>query len=189
MTGEQTKPPASPARGGKGALITGAVLLAVGIVAIVLGIVVVGGTTKELSGTQIGAPQTAPATFTSPLKAFTAYGVYASDADGGKVQPSDITVTDSKGNPITVNKSVANATAVSGGKTFTEAAIFDTGTSDTFTIKVATSGAVVAVAPSVSTVSQGFAWFAAVILGGLLALVGIILLVLGLVQRATSSKS
>ena len=69
--------PAVAQKRGKGALITGAVLLVLGIILTFLGIAVPSGTAKEITGTQLTAPKTAPAEWTTELAAATTYGVYA----------------------------------------------------------------------------------------------------------------
>lgn len=170
---------------GKGALITGAVLLVVGIALTFLGIAVPSGAAKEISGTQLTAPKTGPAEWTTDLAAATSYGVYA-EKGAATVSPSDVSVTASDGTALTINKSDSVEVTGDGGKTFTEVANFTIGTSGKFTIKVSTKGAVVAVAPSVSTVSKAFVWIIALFVGPLLALIGIILLVVGGVQRSKS---
>lgn len=190
MTNDLTATPVSPPKRGKGLLITGAVLIVLGILAVILGIAAVGSTAKELADTQVGASQSAPTTITAPLDAATTYAIYeAADVGQGKVQAADITVTSSGGDPITVTQST-DSSSVTGkdGKNYVEAATFVVGTSDTFTVKVATEGSLVAVAPSAATLSKGFALGTAAILGILLGIVGIILLIVGAVRRASSPK-
>ncbi|MGE0819979.1 MAG: hypothetical protein AB7O74_15085, partial [Candidatus Nanopelagicales bacterium] len=63
---------------------------------------------------------------------------------------------------------------------------FNVGTSGSFTIKVATTGAEVAVAPSIATESKALAWVVALFVGPILALIGIVLVIVGLVQRSKS---
>lgn len=189
MTDNQTMSSAvASQRRGKGALITGAVLLVLGVALVVVGIVRTDDTAKALADIQIGSSQTTPATFTSELDSFTTYAVYEqSDAGSGTVSATDITVTNSKGDPTTVNETTDDsATTGDGGKRFVAVANFTTGTASTFTIEVATDGAVVAVAPSASTVSKGFVGTAGVVIGLLVGLLGIILLILGAARRASS---
>lgn len=174
----------SPKRG-KGALATGAVLLVLGAILTFLGIAVPGGTAKEIANTQIAAPKTAPAEWTADLAAATTYGVYAVK-DGTAVPVADVTVTAADGTALTVNKSDTVEVTGTGGKTFTEVANFTIGTSGSFTIKVATAGAEVAVAPSIASASKGFAWAAALVVGPILALIGLVLLIVGFVQRSKS---
>lgn len=187
MTNDISAAPVAPKKKGKGALVTGAVLLVLGILAVVLGVAVVGNTVKALADSQVGESQTAPTTISAPLEAATVYAVYEASDGATKVKAADVTVTDSKGNPVTVEES-SGTTSVSGkdGKTYAEVATFTIGTSDTFTVKVATEGSVVAVAPSVASASKGFAFFAAIIVGILLGIIGVILLIIGGIRRAAS---
>lgn len=176
---------AAPAKRGKGALITGAVLLVLGVILTFLGVAVPAGTAKEISATQITAPKTAPAEWSADLAAATTYGVY--EGKGGATVPaSDVTVTASDGTALTVKSSDSAEVKGTDGKTFVEVANFTIGTSGTFTIKVTTKDAVVAVAPSVATESKGLAFVVALFAGPLLALIGIVLLIVGGVQRSKS---
>ncbi len=177
--------PAVPQKRGKGALITGAVLLVLGIILTFLGIAVPSGTAKEITGTQLTAPKTAPAEWTTELAAATTYGVYA-EKGKATVPASDVSVTASDGTALTVSSSDTAEVKGEGGTTFTEVANFTIGTSGTFTIKVTTKDAVVAVAPSVATEAKGFVWILALVVGPILGLIGIIMLIVGGVQRSKS---
>lgn len=170
---------------GKGALVTGAVLLVLGVILTFLGIAVPAGTAKEITATQLSAPKTAPAEWSADLAAATTYGVYA-EKGGVTVPASDVSVTASDGTALTVTSSDTAEVKGDGGKTFVEVANVTIGTSGTFTIKVSTQGAVVAVAPSVATESKGFAFVAALFVGPLLCLIGVVLLIVGGVQRSRS---
>ncbi len=187
MTG--TTNAAVPARG-KGMLITGAVLLLLGIVAIIVSIVMTAGAATSLVS-RISAPQIAPTTFTSQLDGGSTYAVYESVPGAGSVtvvQAGDIAVTGPAG-PVTVTKTNGTATTVGNGNmSFAEVATFTPPASGSYTIEVATQGAAVAVAPAVSTAAKGFAWLAAIIPGILFAFVGFILLIVGAVQRSSSRK-
>lgn len=188
MTDSRTGASAVPALRGKGTLVMGAVLLALGLAAIILGIAVTAGTAKSLSGQQIGTPQTSPTTFTSELDSFRTYAVYeATDARSGNAQPGDITVTGPSGAVVTVTKTSDEVSVVGdGNKRYAEVAIFDSGTSGSYTVKVASEGSLVAVAPALSTAAKGLAWIVAVILGAVLALVGLVLIIVGVVRRSSS---
>ena len=170
---------------GKGALIAGAVLLVLGIVATFLGVAVFGGTAKEIAGTTVSNPAATPAEIIGDLEAATTYAVYEETDSATTITPADVKVTAEDGTALTVGDP-ASSTVVTGdgGKKYTEVATFIVGTSGTFAVTVAKEGATVAVAPSVSVASQGFAWGAAAIVGVVLALIGIILLIVGAVQRS-----
>ncbi len=190
MTSNPTATSVTPRRG-KGALVTGVVLLVLGLLAIILGSVVTAGTVKELTSTQVGAAQTAPTTFTSQLNPATTYAVFeAADAGKSSVQVADVTVISSEGDAVTVKKTTDEVVVPGeGGQRFVEVATFDIGTSGEYEVKVATEGSSVAVAPAVSTTSKGVAWIGAVILGGLLAVLGVVLIIVGAVQRSSSRKN
>ena len=139
--------PAVAQKRGKGALITGAVLLVLGIILTFLGDRRARGHREGDHGHPAHRPQDRLRRSGRPsLAAATTYGVY--DEKGKATVPaSDVTVTASDGTALTVKTSDTAEVKGEGGKTFTEVANFTIGTSGTFTIKVATKDAVVAVAP------------------------------------------
>lgn len=196
MTYDLTGAPALPPLRGKGTLITGAVLLILGLVGIILGIVMTASAATSLL-TQIGTPQTSPASFVRQLDGGTTYGIYEETAGGrgtvddpflGNVQPGDITVTGPSG-PVVVSGTGSSVNTVGDGtQLFAEIATFDPPTSGTYTIEITTAGSLVAVAPSLSSAAKGLAWIAAIVIGGLIALLGVILLIVGAVQRSSSRK-
>ncbi len=184
MTSYQSSATA-PTKKGKGALITGAVLVILGIILTFLGIAVPAGTAKEITATQLSAPKTAPAEWSADLAAATTYGVYA-EKGGATVSASDVSVTASDGTALTVKASDTAEVKGEGGKTYVEVANFLIGTSGKFTIKVSTKDAVVAIAPSVATESKALVFVVALFVGPLLGLIGIIMLIVGGVQRSKS---
>mgnify|MGYP001351570418 CR=1 FL=1 len=188
MTDNRTGASAVPPLRGKSTFVTGSVLLVLGLAAVILGIVVTAGTAKSLAGQQIGTPQTSPTTFTSQLDSSTTYAVYeATDARAGNVQPGDITVTGPSGAVVPVARTGDQVSAVGDGdKRYAEVATFDSGTSGSYTIKVASEGSLVAVAPALSTAAKGLAWIVAIVLGEVLALVGLFLILVVAVQRSSS---
>ena len=170
---------------GKGALIAGAVLLVLGVIATALGIAVFGGTATETANTTISSSAATPAEITGNLAAATTYAVYEKTGSTTTITPADVVVTESEGIELAVSSPASDAvTTDEAGATYTEVATFDIGTSGTYTVKVAKEGATVAVAPSLSVESQGFAWGAAPIIGIGLGVIGIILLIVGAVQRS-----
>jgi uncharacterized membrane protein len=196
MTYDLSGAPAVPPLRGKGTLITGVVLLLVGLLAIIVGIVLTAGAATSLLN-QIGTPQTSPTTFTRQLDGGTTYAVYeatdsgtgtASDPFIGNVQPSDISVTGPSG-PVAVTDTGSTVNTVGdGNRLFAEVATFDAPSSGSYTVTIATEGSLVAVAPALSAAAKAFAWVAAIIIGVLLALLGIILLIVGAVQRSSSRR-
>lgn len=183
MTDNRSASVAAPPKRGKGLFITGIVLLVLGAVATFLGIAVPAGTAKEIQNLQVSAAATAPTTFTVPLNAATTYAVYSASGTG-TITAADVTVTSADGTSLTVKQADSATVKGEGGKEFTEVAWFDIGTSGTFAVKVAGKDALVAVAPSASTIGKGAAWVVALLVGPLLALVGLILVIVGAVRRS-----
>lgn len=189
MSYNPTGAPTAPPPRGKGMLITGAVLLAIGIIGIILGIVMtVNAATSLLS--KIGAPQTAPATFTSQLDGGSTYAIYEATAGTGAattVAPTAISVTGPSG-AVAVSKTGGTVSVTDNNQHFAEVAVFTPPATGSYTIAVAGNGTVVAMAPALSTAAKGFAWIVAVIVGGLFAVVGLILLIIGAVRRSSSRR-
>ena len=172
---------------GKGTLITGVVLLVIGAAAIITGIILAGNAvTSVLDSSRISSAQTAPATFTTQLEEGTTYAIYEATPGGATVQTGDIVVTGPSG-PVTVTETSGTVnTTGAGNKNYAEVATFDPPTTDSYTIAVATKGSVVAVAPALSTLAKGIAWIAAVVLGSIVAIIGLILIIIGAVRRSSS---
>lgn len=187
--------PAPPLRG-KGTLITGVVLLVLGLLAVIVGGVLTATTASGLIG-QIGEPQTSPTSFTRVLDAGTTYAVWEETAGGtgtaddpflGNVEPGDITVTGPSG-PVAVSGTGNNVNTVGDGKQlFAEVATFAPPTTGSYTIQVATTGSLVSVAPAASSIGKAAAWLTLIGLGVLLGLVGLVLLIVGAVQRSSSKR-
>ncbi|MFN8158563.1 MAG: DUF2510 domain-containing protein [Candidatus Nanopelagicales bacterium] len=196
MTYDLTGAPTPPPLRGKGTLITGVVLLLLGLLLVIIGIVATATAASGLIG-QIGSPQTAPTSFTRQLDGGTTYAVYEETTGGtgtaddpfiGNVQPGDIKVTGPSG-AVTVTDTGNNVNTVGdGSKLFAEVATFDPPSTGSYTIEVATQGSLVAVAPSLSSVGKAVVWLGLIGIGGLLALVGLILVIVGAVQRSSSRK-
>ncbi len=98
MTYDQTRASAAPPTRGKGTLITGLVLLAIGAVAIITGIILAGNAVSSvLDSSRISSAQTAPATLTTQLDGGTTYAIYEVTPAGATVQAGDIVVTGPSG--------------------------------------------------------------------------------------------
>jgi hypothetical protein len=191
---------APPPVKGKGMIWTGAVLLVVGMLLVVAGIIgVVASAASLING--FGSPVTTPTTVTRTLEAGTTYAVYerSSLVSGSgtledpllaSVSPADITVTGPGGVVVPVkDPGQMTQTFTNGGKEYFAVATFDAPASGSYEITIAGEGAEVLVAPSFSAFGRSIAWVAAIGLGGLLALVGLVLLIIGLVRRASSKKA
>jgi hypothetical protein len=184
----------TPARRGRGAIVTGLVLLAVGVVLAVVGIVGFGATASSLiSG--LGSPQTTPLELPKSLDAGTTYAVYelatsGSGATGdpflGNIGPGDVTVTAPDGSSVHVDEAPSmTQTFKDGAKTYVVVATFDPQTSGSYVVSIATEGSTVIVAPSITAVAKALPWLGLIGFGGLLVLAGIIVVIIGLVRRSS----
>jgi hypothetical protein len=183
----------APARRGRGAIISGLVLLGMGIVLVVVGVVGFGATASSLiSG--LGSPQTTPTELTKTLEAGTTYAVYELATSGsgetgdpylGNIEPGDVTVTSPDGSAVLVNDAPSlTQTFNDGPRSYIVVATFDAPTTGSYVVSIATEGSTVIVAPSFTAIAQALPWLGMMGFGGLLALIGIVLLIVGLVRRS-----
>ena len=191
-------PPAPPKPKGKGFVVTGAILLVLGIVLGIIGIAgAVGAAAKFVN--DLGAVATAPATITRDLTAGTTYAVYV-EATGGTgsnddpftsdVSSSDITVKGPDGSDVAVNDMGSSAQTVdTNGSTYGALVTFTARTTGQYTIDVAGSGAHVLVAPDALAIGKSFAVVAFIPVGVLVGLLGLVLLIVGLVRRSSSKRA
>jgi hypothetical protein len=182
MTQEWSLTPAytAPRPKGRGAIITGVVLLVVGIVLGVVGIV---GVVSSMSGliSGFGAPQVTPVTISRVLEGGTTYAVYEtptagsrSGGDGsvGSVTSSDVTVTDPSGQPVAVaGPGLMTQTYTNNARTFDAVAMFTATTT------------------GVTAFTRALGWVSLIGLGALAGLVGLITLIVGLVRRSSSRRA
>jgi len=184
----------TPARRGRGAIITGLVLLALGVVLAVVGIVGVGATASSLVA-GLGSPLTTPTELTKKLDAGTTYAVYELATSGtgqtgdpylGNIVAGDITVTASDGSTVRVDDAPSmTQTFNDGAKAYVVVATFDPQTSGSYVVSITTEGATVIVAPSFTALAKALPWLGLIGFGGLLALAGIIVLIVGIVRRTS----
>ena len=191
-------PAPAPALKGKGAIVTGIVLLLLGVVAVVAGIA---GSAASLSSLVSGfsTPKPTPAHFVLTLDGGTTYAVYEQAAGGhgvpgdpfqGAVGPADVTITGPGGAVAFVPAGSSSQSYTNAGSTFVAAGTFDPPTSGSYTIDVTTSPPVnVVVAPSFTSFGRAIGWIGLIGLGALLGLVGLITLIVGLVRRSGSKKA
>jgi hypothetical protein len=185
---------AAPRKRGKGAIITGLVLLAIGIVLAIGGIVAFGASAASLlSG--LGSPQSTPAEIPKTFDAGTTYAVYEQVSGGsgtsgdpylGAIQPGEITVQATDGTAVIVTDAPSlSQTFSDGSKTYLVVATFDPPVSGAYVVTVKTDGATVIVAPSLTAVAKALPWLALIGLGALLALAGLIVFIVGIVRRSS----
>jgi len=189
--------PAVPTPRGKGAIVTGAVLL---VLAVVCGVAGIAGIVTTASGliSGLGTPRTTPTTFTQSFEAGTTYAVYEQALAGtgskgvpfeGRIVPGDVTVTAPDGSTLTIDDAPSlTETFTNGSRTYVVVATFVAPTAGTYTVDIATTDTVVLVAPSVTAVAKALPWFGLIGVGALLGLVGLVVLTVGLVRRSSSRR-
>jgi hypothetical protein len=192
-----TPQPAPVKPRGKGAIITGIVLLVAGLLAFVGGFIGVGLSAADLVK-DFGSPQTTPTTISRQLTAGTTYAIYEASVSGtgtqsdplfGNVLTEDITVTGPGGINVPVqDPGTTVQTYDSNGERFGAVATFDPPTTGTYTVEVKTLGSTVVLAPSFTAFARAAVWGILILLGVLLGIVGLILLIVGLVRRSKSRK-
>jgi len=186
--------PAAPPKRGKGAIITGLVLLLVGVVMAIGGIAGFVSTASSLiSG--LGTPQTTPAQITRTLDGGTTYAVYELATSGtgttadpylGNIAPGDITVMASDGTTVHVSESPSfSQTFSDNAKTYVVVATFDPPSTGTYVVDISTEGSTVLVAPSITAIGKALPWVGLLVLGVLLGIVGLVVLIVGLVRRSS----
>jgi len=197
MTEQYGTPPsvvATPRKRGKGAIITGLVLLAVGIVMAIGGIVAFGASAASLlSG--LGTPQTTPVELPKTLDGGTTYAVYEQATSGtgtsgdpyiGSIQPGDVTVQATDGTEVILTDAPSlSQTFSDGSKNYVVVATFDPPVSGQYVVSVKTDGATIIVAPSLTSVAKALPWLALIGVGALLALAGLIVFIIGIVRRSS----
>jgi len=192
--GTQPSAVTAPRKRGKGAIITGLVLLAVGILMAIGGIVAFGASAASLlSG--LGTPQTTPVEIPKTLDGGTTYAVYEQATSGtgtsgdpyiGSIQPGDVTVQATDGTAVIVTDSPSlSQTFSDGSKNYVVVATFDPPASGPYVVTVKTEGATVIVAPSLTAVAKALPWLALIGLGALVALAGLITFIVGIVRRSS----
>ena len=189
-----TQPNAAPTPKGKGAIITGCVLLVLGLVLGIVGIVGVGTSAVKLISGATSAEVT-PTTFTQVLDAGTTYAVYEATEDntgfpaGSAVSPADVTVTGPDGAMVPVgDPGLSNETYNDSSGTFRVVATFSPPTTGTYQIEVGSDGAMVFVAPSLTSLGRALVWGLLIGFATLIGLAGLITLIVGLVRRSSSRR-
>jgi len=188
---------AAPTRRGKGAIVTGAVLL---LVAVVCGVAGIAGVVTTASGliSGLGTPRTTPTTFTQSFEAGTTYAVYEQALAGtgtkgvpfeGRIVPGDVTVTGPDGSALTIDEAPSlTETFTNGARSYVVVATFRPPTTAAYTVDITTDSTVVLVAPSVTAVAKALPWVGLIGVGALLGLIGLVVLIVGLVRRSSGRR-
>lgn len=178
-------------RKGKPAIITGIVLI---VLALVTGIAGIAGIASGVGSIASESTEAfaAPNTITVSLDGGKTYVVYELEgtAGQGSMQVSDITVTDPSGAAVSVTGMGDFGQGFNeGSETFLAVGEFGTTTAGTYTIDVATEGTTFMVGPSLgSFIGLGLSGLA-IVFAVLLGIAGIIVLIIGLVRRASSKPA
>ena len=196
MTEQPVQVP-SPAPRGKGAVVTGVVLL---ILAVLLGTVGVVGLTVTASSlvSGVGPVRTTPASFSRTFDGGVTYAVYevatagsgsTADPYRGNVQAEDVAVTSSDGTPVPVFEAPAlTQTFHDGTVTYVVVATFDPPATGVYDVVISTQGSTVRVGPSVTTVIRVLPWISVLVIAALVGLVGLVTLIVGVVRRSSSRR-
>ncbi|MFC6237328.1 DUF2510 domain-containing protein [Longivirga aurantiaca] len=178
-------------RKGKAAIITGIVLIVLALVAGIAGIAGIASGVGSIAS-ESTEPFAAPNTITVSLESGKTYVVYELEAAAGQgsMQISDITVTDPSGATVPVTGMGSFGQGFNeGADSFVAVGEFVTSTTGTYTIDVTTEGTTFMVGPSLgSFIGLGLSGLA-IVLAALLGIAGVIVLIIGLVRRASSKPA
>jgi len=177
-----------PQRKGKGMLITGIVLLGVGVVMGVVGIIgIVGSLGSALSG--LAAPATAPSVFVASLNGGGSYAVYQLNAGAtDAITVDDVKVTDPTGAVVPLTEVPFQQTTTTNGSTAVIVGDFTAPVSGSYDVEVAVEGVQFAVGPGIAAFASLGVWGALIGFGSLFFLVGLVLLIIGAVRLSSSKK-
>ena len=185
--------PQAPRRG-RGAIVSGVVLLIAGAIVLVAGAVAFAFSASGLlSG--LGSTRTTPTTFSQRFDAGTTYAVYERATSGsgtagdpylGNIDVADITVRAPDGSSVPIDESPSFAQTVSGSYgTYVVVATFDPPVSGTYDVAISTEGSTVVVAPALTSFARTLPWLALVGFGLLLGLIGVVVVVVGVILRSS----
>lgn len=174
-------------RKGKGAIITGVVLM---VVALIMGIVGVAGIVS--AGTSavsaFASPVLSPAISTNQLEAGKNYIVYqVLDSTSTRIAAADVTVTAPDGSTVGVaDISSSSDTYSSNGDTFVTVASFTAPISGIYATVVEPAGELFVVGPGLSALTGLAVWGLVIGIATILGIIGLIVLIVGLVRRSSS---
>lgn len=194
--------PPAPARG-RGLIVWGAVLMVVGLVAGVVSVILlVSGVVGGLADALTAPSHPTPARVTVDAQRTGTYFVYEltgsrrqdgpTVTNGGSVTvgPADVQVTAPDGSTVPVRATSENETLDRGSAVYTGAVAFDVDAAGTYVVEVATPDTRIAVAPSLgAALTSAGGWLLGFPLAGLLLVVGLVLLIVGIVQRSRSRRA
>ena len=180
-------PAQPPRRTGRGLIISGLVALLVGVLLVIAGIVsTVSAASGLISG--FGSPFSTPGSVVRELEASTTYVVYELVPFSGasaNLDASQVSVVGPSG-PVDITSPGFDQTFTSDSDDFAAFAQFTTTTAGSYSVVVGGEApSEVLVAPGVGSFAGAGLGIALIGLGALVGLVGLILLIVGLVRRAS----
>jgi hypothetical protein len=183
-------PAEPPRRKGKGLIISGIVTLLVGVLLVIVGIAsTVSAASGIISG--FGSPFSAPGSVERELEGSTTFVVYELVPFSGasaNLSAAQVSVVGPTG-PVDISSPGFDQTFTSNSDDFTAFAQFTTTTAGTYSIVIGgTEPTEVLVAPGVGSFAGAGVGIALIGLGALVGLVGLILLIVGLVRRASKPQ-
>ncbi len=174
-------------RKGKGAIITGAVLIVGALIMGIVGIVgIAAAGASALSA--FSSPVLSPATSSNQLDGGKNYVVYQLlDSTSTRFSAAQVTVTAPDGSSVSVTDVTdITDTYTNNGDTFVSVASFTTPSSGIFTTAVDATGERFVVGPGLSALTGLAVWGVIIGLATILGIIGLIVLIVGLVRRSSS---
>jgi hypothetical protein len=118
------------------------------------------------------------------------YLVYESDHDESRLAPTDVSVVDSTTRePVMTHLPTTDEHVTSNGTTFNGVVAFDIPQSGQYELKISAPNHVVIIALSLEdAVKKAVGWFALLVLGGIVFVVGLVLLIVGATRRGRAKR-
>lgn len=184
---DQTPGAAAPPKKGGGLIWTGVILLVLGVVGGIVLVVLAATNIGSQFDRQVNVPGRASFNLNSGD-----YGVYLISSSSTFSTP-DVTITDPSGNEVALRRGDSNFNGNSGSNSVRSINEFTATTSGSYTVNAiggsSTVNQQVAIGPPVSGLVGAVGLiFGGICGGGLFALVGLILLIVGLVSRSRGKK-
>jgi hypothetical protein len=174
-------------RKGKGAIITGVVLMVVALVMGIVGVVgIIAAGTSAVSA--FASPVLSPATSSNQLDGGKNYVVYQlTDSTSTRITSADIAVTAPDGSTVSVTDITdSSGTYSSNGDTFVTVASFTAPVSGVYSTSVAVPGELFVVGPGLSALTGLALWGLLIGLATILGIIGLVVLIVGVVRRSSS---
>jgi len=176
-----------PKRKGKGAIITGSILMGLGLVLGIIGIVGIAATGASAVAA-FAAPVTSPGSSLNQLDGGKSYVVYQLlDATGDPISAADVTVLAPDGSTVRLDDLVdVNDSYTSGSDTFASVAGFTAPTTGQYTTSIGVPGVAFVVGPGLSALASVAMWGLLIGAATIIGIIGLVVLIIGLVRRSSS---